>query len=175
MPFPTGGLQKHRENLAQNDLRFSQDKDRAIENWVKEALKEVNTTNNNRNQAKIILNYLANMVWEAQGGVPLFQFDSNSNLPMSWNRPQDGEKNYIRYEIGHMISRNCGGGSNVENLCFQSARCNQHIQTSLSLNEVVEAYFSHNQIVLDRINALTALYQSETWQAKKIDLDALLT
>ena len=169
MPFPIGGLNQHRIDLSLNPSCFTQDKTRAIDNWVKESIKSY------PKKAKTILKDMALMVWEAQGGVPLFQFSGKNNLPMSWNRPQDGETNYIRYEIGHMISKNYGGTSEVENLCYQSARCNQHIQSSLLLEEVIDAYFSNNQEVLDRVDSLKTLHQSYKWFEKKKELETLLT
>jgi len=166
MPFPSGGLNQHRIELSVNQDRFTQDKTRTIKNWIKHARKWVSEKNPsaNKKNTSIILEQMANMLWEAQGGKPLFQFDSANGLPLSWNRPQDGTVNYIRYEIGHMNPVNNGGLSNPENLCYQSARCNQHIQSSLSLDEVLESYFQDNQEVLDRVNSVLSLHQSEEWK-----------
>jgi hypothetical protein len=61
---------------------------------------------------------------------------------------------------------NNGGESNPENLCYMSARCNQHIQSSLPMDEVLAIYFNSNSIakkVVDKYNNLLKLHQSEKW------------
>jgi len=166
MSYPAGGLNQHRQELNGNQNRFTTDKNRAITNWVKEVRKWIRKQNNisiRNKDSTSTLTKMANMVWEAQGGKPLFQFDSADGLPLSWNRPQDGEKNYIRYDIGHMLPVNSNGDSNPENLCFQSARCNQHIQSSLPLQDVIDSYFKGNEEVLTRINSLFELHKSQEW------------
>ena len=168
MPFPTGGLTEHRQNIADNTECFTQDKERAIANWSEHCWKYVkeNTTDLTKKNAIVILKEMAELVWEAQGGVPLFQFEAPTGLPMSWNRPQDGELNYIRYEIGHVHPQLEGGVSNPENLTFQSARCNQHIQSSLDIDEVL-VYFTSVDVVNERMANLAELHNSEHWAALK--------
>jgi hypothetical protein len=62
----------------------------------------------------------------------------DGDLPYCWNAPKDWDKDYIRYEWGHLSSRNQNEGAHhIENLCLQSARCNQHIQTSMDIGEVL--------------------------------------
>lgn len=166
MSYPDGGLLEHRKSLKANPLCFSQDKDRAVINWISHAWEGLKSlTSVKASIARPILERAALMVWQAQGGKPLFHFESKvSGLPMSWNRPQDGMLNYVRYEIGHMTPFDCGGSSAAENLCFQSARCNQHIQSSLPMDEILAAYFSDNAEVLQRIANLRHLYASQEWQ-----------
>ncbi len=164
MSYPIdGGLNLHRLNLKNNPECFFVDKTRAKNNWCKEVWnfykKQVSIK---KRDAIILIEELSDLVWEAQGGKPLFQFDSHKGLPMSWNRPQDGELNYIRYEIGHMTPRLSGGTSHPNNLTFQSSRCNQHIQSSLDIDEVL-VYFKQITEVNERYNNLIELHNSNEW------------
>ena len=167
MPFPVdGGLYKHRQMLAANNSCFLQDKDRAIKNWISHSWSYTkDKVLGNKRHYHNLLEDMAEMVWEAQDGKPLFQFESSSGLPMSWNRPQNGEEDYIRYEIGHINPKLSGGNSHPNNLTFQSARCNQHIQSSLGLDEVT-LYFASIPEVTDRINRVFQLHSSIAWKQK---------
>ena len=69
--------------------------------------------------------------------------------------------NYIKWEIGHLISLNQGGLNNPENLSFQSARCNQHIQTSMNYYETTE--YTYIEEVKKRIDKLFILHKSKEW------------
>lgn len=62
-----------------------------------------------------------------------------TELPLCWNSPKDWEKDYIKYEWGHLLSRNQNAATadRIENLALYSARCNQHIQTSLDVQELM--------------------------------------
>jgi hypothetical protein len=110
---------------------------------------------------------ISSMIFEAQGNKPLFQF---GNEITSWNRPSYWNLNYLKYEIGHKTPVNAGGTSHPENLCFMSARCNQHIQSSLEMNYVIDWYFSHNDEVKQRLTNLENLYRSELWNQKMHEL-----
>ena len=164
MSYPVvGALNAHRQMLSDNSLWNVVDKSRTVDKWIEEAWKYVRTkTSLSKKNARPILHKMALMVWNAQDGLPLFHFMSSKNLPMSWNRPQDGELNYVRYEIGHMSPRLSGGDSHPNNLSFQSARCNQHIQSSLDMDEVL-TYFEAIPEVLHRVSNLEVLHQSNEW------------
>ena len=62
-----------------------------------------------------------------------------TELPLCWNSPKDWEKDYVKYEWGHLLSRNqnAAAADRIENLALYSARCNQHIQTSLDVQELM--------------------------------------
>jgi hypothetical protein len=171
-------LIQHRQGLKNNQNCFTEDKNRVIKNWIKKASPWVNEQIKNKPPGYCkkppvtsILTKMANMVWEAQGGKPLFQFDSADGLPLSWNGPSKHrhrpihywDYNYSLYEVGHMLPVNSGGSNNPENLCFQSARCNQHIQSSLPLQDVIDSYFKGNEEVLTRIESLRNLHNSQEW------------
>ena len=168
MPYPPGGLLEHRARLAANPSAFTKGKESAIERWVDHAWKGARAVRQKaglpamrRKQAAPLLREMAVMVWEAQGGEPLFHFGNYGDV--CWNVPQRGLKNYITYEIGHMEPTSNGGSSEPENLCFQSGRCNQHIQSSLPIEQVVSYYFQTNKEVLERLERLKRLHTSERW------------
>jgi len=170
MPYPSRGLVEHREMIANNPLCFSQDKERAIKNWIEHAWKGVRgSATLTKSKASPILKEMALLVWEAQGGAPLFSFGRNES-PVCWNSPRYGTKNYIMYEIGHMNPISNGGTSQPENLCFQSARCNQHIQSSLPMDEVIGFYFQTNEEVKARLESLQSLHKTNLWKELKASL-----
>jgi len=164
-------LNEHREMLKKNEECWLADYDRAQRNFVEHLwkwVKDKNPTAKKKDKCDV-MNEVAGLVFEAQGYRPLFHL-SDSNI-MAWNSPKDWDRySHIRYEIGHMNPKNNGGESEPENLCFMSARCNQHIQSSLSFEEVMENYFAHNTkatLVVERVNNLKALHQSDCWKELK--------
>ncbi len=161
----TKSLRNHRESIKSNANSFFEDKARAFDNMTKHIWDWVKIVNPNvkKNKIKNILLEIASMIFEAQGEKPLFQFGEEIT---AWNRPADWSYNYIRYEIGHKTPMNAGGTSHPENLCFMSARCNQHIQSSLEMHNVIDWYFSNNTEVQNRINNLEELYKSDIWKEK---------
>ena len=162
----TKSLLNHRQSIKDNKNSFIQDKERAISNMSSHIWTWVKTENPNikkSNQIKKLLQEISILIFESQDQKPLFQFGEDIK---SWNRPIDWHYNYIRYEIGHKTPRNAGGTSHPENLCYMSARCNQHIQSSLEMHNVIEWYFSNNKEVLERMNSLKKLYESDLWKEK---------
>ena len=108
-----------------------------------------------------LLEKMGNLVFENQGNKPIYEY--KDTLPRAWNSPMKGgwEKNYIKWEIGHLQSLNQGGLNNPENLSFQSARCNQHIQSSMNYDETTE--YNCKQEIKNRINNLFILHKSKEW------------
>ena len=62
-----------------------------------------------------------------------------TELPLCWNAPKNWDLNYVKYEWGHLHSRdqNPVAAHRLENLALYSARCNQHIQTSMNTEELM--------------------------------------
>jgi hypothetical protein len=158
-------LNEHREMLKKNQAGWVADYDRAQRNFVEHLWKWVKDKNPTakKKDKLAIMNKMARLVFAAQGERPLFHF--NDSWILAWNSPKDWGS-HIRYEIGHMNPKNNGGESEPENLCFMSARDNQHIQSALPLEELLEAYFYRNEnaaSVVARVNRLKALHQSRDW------------
>lgn len=161
-------LNEHRMLLLNNTNYNTHHKEKAISNFVKMHATKAYPKNKNK---IFLLTEAAEMVWKAQEGKPMFDFILSDGLPSAWNRPQYFADNYIHYEIGHIIPRNAEGESKINNLCFMSARCNQHIQSSLNMDAVINGYFSQNNEVLKRWENLNDLWISQEW----LDLEKDLT
>lgn len=87
---------------------------------------------------RIILKEIVYLLFEAQEHRPFFHVEG-TELPLCWNRPSDWNINYIKYEWGHLLSRNQRPekSSSLENIGLYSARCNQHIQSSMNIQELM--------------------------------------
>ena len=162
-------LLEHRKRLLKNSNRYIQDKDRAIKQFAETAYKNYGRCGKNKKMIIQLLQELGSLVFKAQGNESIYEYQDT--LPRAWNSPMKGgwKINYIKWEIGHLISLNQGGSNNPENLSFQSARCNQHIQTSMNYFETTE--YNCKEEVKNRINNLFALHESDEWKdiLKKIN------
>jgi hypothetical protein len=154
-------LLEHREVLLSNPNRYTQDAERAIMQFAQSAYKNIGNQGSNKKKLIPLYQKLGQLVIEAQGYKPLYDYESD--LPRAWNSPMKGgwKLNYIKYEIGHLISVNNGGSFKPENLSFQSARCNQHVQTSMNYNETTE--YAYIEEVRNRVNNLFILHKSKEW------------
>tara|TARA_B110000211_G_scaffold225510_1_gene277843 strand:- start:1719 stop:2069 length:351 start_codon:yes stop_codon:yes gene_type:complete len=104
---------------------------------------------------------MGELVFEAQNYKPLYEY--GKVLPRAWNSPMRGgwNVNYIKWEIGHLTSKNQLGKNNPENLSFQSARGNQLCQTSMNYSETTE--YTYVKEVTNRIDNLFKLHKSSKW------------
>jgi hypothetical protein len=154
-------LLQHRTNLLNNPNRYTQDKERAIKNFAETSYKFYGSCGKNKKLLIRLLQNLGNLVFENQEHKPIYEYQDT--LPRAWNSPMNGgwKINYIKWEIGHLISLNQGGLDNPENLSFQSARCNQHIQTSMNYYETTE--YNCKEEVKNRLNNLFDLHKSKEW------------
>jgi len=155
-------LLQHRENLLNNPNRFIQDKERAIGQFAETSYKNYGRCGKNKKSVIQLLKQLGKLVFENQENTPIYEYQDD--LPRSWNSPMKGgwKLNYIKWEIGHLKSKNQGGTNEPENLSFQSARCNQHIQTSMNYFETTE--YKCKEEVKNRIDKLFILHKSKEWK-----------
>jgi len=159
-------LLEHRKNLKGNSLSYSEDIERCYKTVVKH-LKDAGYKRVTLNRAPTEIKKFVDLIFLAQDKKPYFHINTPSMLPFCWNAPSNGgwDVNYIKYEWGHLNSRNQNGqeAHNIENLCLQSARCNQHIQSSLNINEL-KAYGGKLEEVINK-NALSRsqLFNSIEW------------
>ena len=113
---------------------------------------------------KLIVKEIIDLIFETQDRRPFFHVEG-TELPLCWNRPADWNFDYIKYEWGHLLSRNQNPDnfSSIENLGLYSARCNQHIQSSLNIQELMV----YGGLIAQRIsNVLTKrrlLFESIKW------------
>jgi len=114
---------------------------------------------------KVILKEIVLLLFEAQEHRPFFHVEG-TELPLCWNRPADWDIDYIKYEWGHLLSQNQRPekSSSIENIGLYSARCNQHIQSSMNIQELMV----YGGLLAQRIsNVLTKrriLFDSEKWK-----------
>jgi len=157
----------HRKSLSENDDAYIFEvRDENIERLVKTLIPHLKnagfkvTLGNSFNELAQIIK----MLFEAQDNRPFFHVEG-TELPLCWNSPRDWDKDYIKYEWGHLRSRNQAQDKahKLENLGLYSARCNQHIQTSMHIEELMV----YGGILAQRIsNVLTArrrLFESQEW------------
>lgn len=113
---------------------------------------------------KLIVKELILLIFETQDKRPFFHVEG-TELPLCWNRPADWDCDYIKYEWGHLLSRNQNPDklNSIENLGLYSARCNQHIQSSMNIQELMV----YGGLIATRIsNVLTKrrkLFESVEW------------
>lgn len=164
-------LRAHREALAANPDAYTADLPRLRETAVGH-LKRFGFSRVTRRRCPSLIDTFVEAIFAAQQYRPFFHIDSP--LPFCWNAPKDWNKNYIRYEWGHLRSRNQNEDAHqIENICLQSARCNQHVQTSLDIDEVL--HWLEGSPVASRVRAVLdcrqRLFASEAWHKLLTDLE----
>lgn len=158
-------LRRHREALAANPHAFTTDIPRAARTLISH-IKDCGFPRATPRRCGHLATEIVEMIFESQERQPFFHVEGP--LPFCWNRPQDWDKPFIRYEWGHLHSRNQSvGPAMLTDLCLQSARCNQHIQTSMDIEEVVE--WLRGSPVEERVRRVLArreeLFRGERWRA----------
>ena len=129
-------LNSHREALAKNPAAYTTDLPRVRETAVGH-FKRSGFSRVTRSRCASLVDEFVEAIFETQERRPFFHVEGV--LPFCWNAPKDWDKDYIRYEWGHLRSRNQNQDAHdIENICLQSARCNQHIQTSMDITEVLD-------------------------------------
>lgn len=109
---------------------------------------------------------IVRLLFDTQEQRPMFHVEG-TELPLCWNAPKDWDKHYIKYEWGHLLSRNqnAANADRIENLALYSARCNQHIQTSLDVQELM----IYGGIIAQRISIVLTkrrqLFATAGWPA----------
>lgn len=166
-------LLAHREALARNERAYEQDIDRVALTAVAH-LRKCGFGRVTMNRCGPVVKRFVEMIFEARDRKPFFHV--GGRLPFCWNAPKDWDKDFIRYEWGHLHSRNqdAEDAHRIDNLCLQSARCNQHIQTSMNIEDVEE--WLAGSAVATRARAVRErradLFASDRWRDLLRDLEA---
>ena len=159
----------HRRTLAANPKAYTYELEEAhISRLVRTLVPRVKNAGYRATPSKSfdILAEAIRLLLRAQDDRPFFHVEG-TELPLCWNSPRDWDKDYIKYEWGHLRSRNQSPEQehDVENLGLYSARCNQHTQAAMHIEELMV----YGGILAQRIsNVLTArrmLFESEEWKA----------
>lgn len=160
-------LQAHREKLKDNPNAYTTDIPRCYESVV-DHLKEAGYIHITYKRAPQEVEDFVNLIFETQKSRPFFHIESSDGLPFCWNSPSRGgwDIDYIKYEWGHLKSRNQNGGDALclENLSLQSARCNQHIQSSLNVEDLLEYDGKLAIVIRENTQARKKLFNSRPWR-----------
>lgn len=160
-------LLEHRKNLKKNTQAYEIDLERCYGTVVKH-LKDAGYKRITLNRAGSLIKQFVELIFDAQDRKPFFHIQSKSGLPYCWNAPsKDGwDVDYIKYEWGHLQSRNQNGDAAfcVQNLCLQSARCNQHIQSSMNVDELKEYGGKLELIINKNQKQREDLFSTNKWQ-----------
>ncbi len=159
-------LFEHRNNIEKNPVAYSKDleDDRLVKTLINHIKVDFPTVRFNR-EKKLILKEIVNLIFETQDNRPFFHVEG-TELPLCWNRPENWECNYIKYEWGHLLSRNqnpVNDKSIIENLGLYSARCNQHIQSSMNIQELMVYGGLISQRITNVLTKRRMLFESLKW------------
>jgi hypothetical protein len=157
----------HRKALSENPDAYSFElDDQAIHRLVKTLVPHLKHAGFNVSPSKNSreLSEIVKLLFTAQDNLPFFHVEG-TELPLCWNSPKDWGKNYIKYEWGHLRSRNQAQSDahSLTNLGLYSARCNQHIQTSLHIEELMVYGGVLAQRISNVLSARRKLFESEDW------------
>ncbi len=128
-------------------------------------LKEAGYRSRSTEQTRKAIKRMVQLLFEAQEERPIFHVEG-TQLPLCWNLVKDWDKDYIKYEWGHLLSinQNSEAAFDAENLALYSARCNSQIQTSMDIQELM----IYGGILAQRITLVLTnrrkLFESERWK-----------
>ncbi len=160
-------LSDHRQALANNTAAYTYEIEHNIDRLVSTLIPHLRTSGVKLSRKKhrdVLANIIA-MFFDAQEKTPIFHVEG-TELPLCWNSPRDWDKNYIKYEWGHLRSKNQNPTllPGIENFALYSARCNKHIQSSMNIEELM----IYGGILAQRVsNVLTKrriLFASKIWR-----------
>ncbi|MEZ8278578.1 hypothetical protein [Vibrio cyclitrophicus] len=167
-------LLDHRKRLKNNTRAYEIDIERCYGTVIKH-LKDAGYKRITLKRAESAVKKFVDFIFEAQDRKPFFHIDSASTLPYCWNSPSRNGwgVDYIKYEWGHLKSRNQNGDAAycAQNLCLQSARCNQHIQSSMNVEELKEYGGKLEQVISKNLDERASLFSSDKWQELLTELE----
>lgn len=160
-------LNEHRKLLQANPNAYTEDIERCYGTVVKH-LKDAGYKSITLNRAYSEVKNFVDLIFAAQQSKPFFHIESELGLPFCWNSPSKGgwDIDYIRYEWGHLRSRNQNINDYrcIMNLCLQSARCNQHIQSSMNVIELLEYGGKLKEVIERNLERREILFSLESWR-----------
>ena len=160
-------LIEHRRALAHNQEAYTYEVAHNSERLIKTLIKHIKASGVSVSPRKHgpILEKAIDLLFETQDQRPIFHVEG-TELPLFWNRPRDWDKAYIKYEWGHIRSKNQNPVDVVglADLALYSARCNQHIQSSMNIEELM----IYGGVLAQRISNVLikrrVLFASQEWQ-----------
>jgi len=165
-------LQQHREALKRNKEAYTKDLNRKSVTLVSLIKKSgFNKMDKNNPECLDLAKNITLIIFKAQNYKPYFHIESE--LSYCWNVPSKWDLDYIYYEWGHMRSRHnhAREADNIKNLCLQSQRCNQHIQSGLDIEDL-KIYGGKLAEVINKNEAsFKILFSSPEWEDLERELD----
>ena len=165
-------LVEHRKIINENPDAYEIDikEDRLVLSIINHIREDFLDVRFNRDK-KDILKKIIFLLFEAQGHRPIFHVEG-TELPLCWNRPADWNIDYIKYEWGHLLSQNQRPekSSSIENIALYSARCNQHIQSSMNIEELKAYGGKLEEVIIKNEKSREKLFKSDDWQVLLKDL-----
>ena len=166
----------HRQAIAKNPFAYTYEIENKINRLVATLVSHLRLSGIKLSRKKHYtpLGSLIIMLFEAQDERPIFHVEGTM-LPLCWNSPGDWDKDYIKYEWGHLRSKNQNPTTifDIENFALYSARCNKHIQSSMNIDEVK----IYGGILAQKIdNVLTKrgeLFSSAAWHDEVTKLNQI--
>ena len=157
----------HRQSIAKNVDAYAYEIEHNIDRLIRTLIPYLRSSGVKFSPVKHkdTLATVINLLFDAQERRPIFHVEG-TDLPLCWNSPGDWDKNYIKYEWGHLQSKNQNQTDifSIENFALYSARCNRHIQSSMNIEELM----IYGGILAQRINNVLAkryiLFASRDWQ-----------
>ena len=159
-------LLEHRQELAENPVAYTRDLERVADTLVQH-LKKAGYRHLTAGCSKAERKEFVSLIFRAQSEKPFLHIEAS--LPYCWNSPyRDGWNfDYIRYEWGHLrsINQNPSSAFDAENLCLMSARCNQHIQSSMNVDYLLEYGGALEAVIRKNLAARQQLFESQEWKS----------
>lgn len=156
----------HRQELAANPAAYTHDLERVAGTLVNH-LKKSGYRRLTASCTKAERREFVNLIFRSQGEKPFLHI--GAPLPYCWNSPYHGgwDFDYIRYEWGHLrsINQNASNAYDIENLCLMSARCNQHIQSSMNIDELLTYGGALEEVIRNNLAARKQLFESNDWKS----------
>jgi hypothetical protein len=158
-------LKEHRQILNSNAHAYTEDltNDRLVSTMIKYIRQEFPQCKFNKVN-KPVLKQLIFLLFETQDRRPMFHVEG-TELPLCWNNPGDWNINYIKYEWGHLWSKNQSpeNYNSIRNIALYSARCNRHIQSSMNIEELMVYGGELGHRISNVLTKRRLLFESDTW------------
>lgn len=161
-------LYEHRVKIRSNSLAYGFDLDNddchRLSKTLAIHLSNMGFRLSLKKHGKLLRAYIL-LLFEVQDRQPIFNIDK-TDLPLCWNRPRDWELNYIKYEWGHLssINQNIESAHRLTNLGLYSARCNQHIQASMDIEELLPYKGGLGERIEKVMSQRQKLFNSDKWR-----------
>ncbi len=164
----TLNLKKHRQNILNfGEDAYTMDISRCYKSVIPH-LKKAGYQKVTWKRCPDLLTKYVDLIFKCQDSRPFFHIHIENCLPFCWNSPakKGWDLNYIKYEWGHInsINQNNDLAHSENNLCLQSARCNQHIQSSLNVDELIQYGGELEVVIRKNLSNREKLFASNEWQ-----------